>query len=473
MHMEENNVPEMRPIFENIRRTGDDGKEYWSSRELCAAMGYSGYWKFQSVMDKAIRAASEKGLNTGDHFNRVVEMVKLGSGSFRKVENVHLSRLACQMIAENADGKKPQVRLAREFFSLPATRVSLADNTQESNILLYKTAQGEARIEVIFNSETFWMSQRKMAALFGVDVRTINYHVGQIYEAGELDKAATIRKIEIVQTEGGRDVERAPLFYNLDMIIAVGYRVNSYQATQFRIWATSVLKEFVIKGYALDDERLKQGQHFGKDYFDDLLERIREIRTSERRYYQKITDIYAECSADYDRKAESTKLFYQTVQNIMHLAVTKHTAAEIVYERANAQMPNMGLTTWKKAPDGRVQKSDTIVAKNYLSDEELSQLNTMTTAFLDMAENRARRHIVMKMEDWKQFLMQFLTTMDYKVQDSAGGVSREEANNKAYEEYAKYRLIQDHTYVSDFDQFNSDGGDDTPLPPFDLDPKRK
>ena len=211
-------------------------------------------------------------------------------------------------------------------------------NSLESNILLYKTAQGETRIEVIFNNETFWMSQKKMAALFGVDVRTISYHIGQIYETGELDKMATIRKIGIVQTEGERDVERAPLFYNLDVIIAVGYRVNSYQATQFRIWATSVLKEFIIKGYVLDDERLKQGKHFGKDYFDDLLERIREIRTSERRYYQKITDIYAECSADYDAKAESTKLFYKMVQNMMHLAVTNHTAAEIVYERADAEI---------------------------------------------------------------------------------------------------------------------------------------
>lgn len=210
----------------------------------------------------------------------------------------------------------------------------------------------------------------KMAALFGVDVRTISYHIGQIYETGELDKMATIRKIGIVQTEGERDVERAPLFYNLDVIIAVGYRVNSYQATQFLIWATSVLKEFIIKGYVLDDERLKQGKHFGKDYFDDLLERIREIRTSERRYYQKITDIYAECSADYDAKAESTKLFYKMVQNMMHLAVTNHTAAEIVYERADAEMPHMGLTTWKKAPDGRVQKSDMIVAKNYLVQDD-------------------------------------------------------------------------------------------------------
>lgn len=334
----DDNVPDMRPTFEEIRKVDDNGKEYWSSRELCNAMGYSGYWKFQNVIDKAIKVASEKGMDIDDQFNHVVEMVKLGSGSFRKVEAFHLSRMACMIISENADSRKLLVKQARAYFSQSISTAELMRNSLESNILLYKTAQGETRIEVIFNNETFWMSQKKMAALFGVDVRTISYHIGQIYETGELDKMATIRKIGIVQTEGERDVERAPLFYNLDVIIAVGYRVNSYQATQFRIWATSVLKEFIIKGYVLDDERLKQGKHFGKDYFDDLLERIREIRTSERRYYQKITDIYAECSADYDAKAESTKLFYKMVQNMMHLAVTNHTAAEIVYERADAEI---------------------------------------------------------------------------------------------------------------------------------------
>ena len=323
--MDENNVPEMRPTFEEIRKVDDNGKEYWSSRELCNAMGYSGYWKFQNVIDKAIKVASEKGMDIDDHFNHVVEMVKLGSGSFRKVEAFHLSRMACMIISENADSRKLLVKQARAYFSQSVSTTELMQNSLVSNILLYKTAQGETRIEVIFNNETFWMSQKRMAALFGVDRATITYHISQIYESGELQREATCRKIQQVQLEGERDVERTPLFYNLDVIIAVGYRVNSYQATQFRIWATSVLKEFIIKGYVLDDERLKQGKHFGKDYFDDLLERIREIRTSERRYYQKITDIYAECSADYDAKAESTKLFYKMVQNMMHMAVTNHT----------------------------------------------------------------------------------------------------------------------------------------------------
>ena len=467
---EKDNIPEMRPTFDAIRRTDENNKEYWSSRDLCNAMGYSTNWKFQNVINKAIAVANQKGMKIDDHFNQTVDMVKLGSGAYRRVNIFRLSRMACMIIAENADGKKPLVQQAREYFSQSVSITELIKKSLESNILLYKTAQGETRIEVIFNNDTFWMSQKRMADLFGVDVRTVNYHLGQIYETGELQKEATIRKIGIVQNEGERDVERVPLFYNLDVIIAVGYRVNSYQATQFRIWATSVLKEFIIKGYVLDDERLKQGKHFGKDYFDDLLERIREIRTSERRYYQKITDIYAECSADYDAKSESTKLFFKMVQNMMHLAVTHHTAAEIVYNRADAEQPHMGLTTWNKAPNGRVQKSDTIVAKNYLSDTELNQLNAITTSFLDLAETRAQRHIITTMEDWRKRLDQFLTAMDYEANPSAGTVSQDEARAKAYGEYEKYKLIQDRSYISDFDRFNK-GDDDTPLLPFDLNPK--
>ena len=467
---EKDNIPEMRPTFDAIRRTDENNKEYWSSRDLCNAMGYSTNWKFQNVINKAIAVANQKGMKIDDHFNQTVDMVKLGSGAYRKVNIFRLSRMACMIIAENADGKKPLVQQAREYFSQSVSTTELIQNSLESNILLYKTAQGETRIEVIFNNETFWMSQKRMADLFGVDRATIAYHLSQIYESGELTKEATCRKIQQVQLEGERDVERTPLFYNLDTIIAVGYRVNSYQATQFRIWATSVLKEFIIKGYVLDDERLKQGKHFGKDYFDDLLERIREIRTSERRYYQKITDVYAECSADYDAKSESTKLFFKMVQNMMHMAVTHHTAAEIVFNRADAEQPHMGLTTWKKAPNGRVQKSDTIVAKNYLSDTELNQLNGITTSFLDFAETRAQRHIITTMEDWRKRLAQYLAAMDYEASPSAGTVSQDEARAKAYGEYEKYKLIQDRSYISDFDRFNN-GNDDMPLLPFDLNPK--
>jgi hypothetical protein len=371
----------MKPQLELIKKLGENGNEYWTSRDLCGALGYTTYYKFVPIINKAMKIAQEKGMDMNNHFYPTVEMVQVGSGAYRKVDSYHLSRMACLIITENADSKKTLVKQAREYFKSEASIFELTENTLNSNILLYRTNQGEVKIEVIFNSETFWMSQKRMAILFGVDVRTINYHLGQIYESGELKEETTIRKIQIVQQEGERDVERSPLFYNLDAIIAVGYRVNSYQATQFRIWAIGILKEFIVKGFVLDDERLKQGRHFGKDYFDDLLQRIREIRTSERRYYQKITDVYAECSADYDPKSGTTKLFFKMVQNMMHWAVTHQTAAEIVYNRAYAQMPHMGLTTWKKAPDGRIQKSDTIVAKNYLSDKEISVLDRLSSFF--------------------------------------------------------------------------------------------
>lgn len=449
---ESNNISPMFSDFEQIRRTTEDGQEYWTSRELGNALGYSTYQKFTRILNKAIAVANNKGMKTADHFNQTVEMVKLGSGTFRKVENMHLSRMACLIIAENADGKKPQVQIAREYFKQEVTTTELAINRLSSNILLYKTKQGEARVEVVFNNETFWMSQKRMAELYNVDVRTVNYHLAQIFESGELQESATIRKIGIVQMEGDREVNRPQMLYNLDAIIAVGYRVNSYQATQFRIWATSVLKEMIVKGFVLDDERLKQGKHFGKDYFDDLLERIREIRASERRYYQKITDVYAECSADYDQKAETTLLFFKMVQNMMHWAVTHQTAAEIIYSRADAEMPHMGLTTWKNAPDGRVQRSDTIVAKNYLSDKEVTALDRLSTSFLDLAESLASQQILFTMADWKKKLDDFLTMYGYEKLNNAGAISTEQAKEKAYAEYDKFRIIQDREYLSDFDK---------------------
>lgn len=449
---EQQNIQPMQSDFEQIKKTDADGKNYWSARELSNVMGYSTWQKFNRVLNKALQVAQSRGMNISEHFNQTVEMVKLGSGTFRKVDNWHLSRLACLIIAENADSKKPQVQTARQYFKEQTPATVLIESQVSSRILLYKTNQGETRIEVVFNSETFWLSQKRMADLYGVDVRTVSYHLSQIYESGELKEEATIRKIGIVQMEGEREVNRPQMLYNLDAIIAVGYRVNSYQATQFRIWATAVLKELIIKGFVLDDERLKQGKHFGKDYFDDLLERIREIRTSERRYYQKITDVYAECSADYDAKAETTKLFFKMVQNMMHWAVTHQTAAEIIYTRADAKMPHMGLTTWKNAPDGRVQKSDTIIAKNYLSDAEVTSLNRLSNAFLDVAEDRADRQLVMTMADWKKELERFLEYYRYDILENTGTISAEEAKEKAYAEYDKFRIVQDREYLSDFDQ---------------------
>lgn len=439
----------MQSDFEQIKKKTDNGQEYWSARELSTALGYSTWQKFNRVLNKALQVAQNRGMAMDGHFNQLVEMVRLGSGTYRKVDNWHLSRLACLIIAENADGKKVQVQAARVYFKEQTSALELVENQISSNILLYKTNQGETRIEVVFNGETFWLSQKRMADLYGVDVRTVNYHLKEIFSSGELMEQSVIRKIWITASDG-KDYDT--MVYNLDAIIAVGYRVNSYQATQFRIWATSVLKELIIKGFVLDDERLKQGKHFGKDYFDDLLERIREIRTSERRYYQKITDVYAECSADYDAKAETTKLFFKMVQNMMHWAVTHQTAAEIIYSRADAEMPHMGLTTWKNAPNGRVQKSDTIIAKNYLSDKEVTALNRLSNAFLDFAEDRAERQLVTTMADWKKQLETFLTVYRYDVLGNAGTVSAEEAKDKAYAEYDKFRLIQDREYLSDFDK---------------------
>jgi len=324
---------------------------------------------------------------------------------------------------------------------------------EDSNfdLILYSTPDGNTKVSVFYEDETFWLSQKKLAELFDVEVPTVNYHLKEIYSAGELDPASTIRKIRIVQREGNRDVNREVDFYNLDAIIAVGYRVNSYQATRFRIWATQTLREFIIKGFVLDDERLKQGKHFGKDYFDELLERIREIRASERRFYQKITDLYA-LSADYDKNAPLTKEFFATVQNKLHWAVTGKTAAELIYDSADAGKLYMGLTTWKNAPDGKILKTDIDTAKNYLSEEHIRELNGLVSAYLDLAENRAQRRILMKMADWIRFIDQFLELSNYPILQDKGRVSKLKAKLKAEQEYEKYRKIQDKNYVSDFDR---------------------
>ena len=322
-----------------------------------------------------------------------------------------------------------------------------------SEIILYTTRKEEIKVEVSLQDETVWLTQLAMGELFGVSKKTISEHLGNIYKSNELQREATVRKIRTVQNEGEREVARNLEFYNLDAIISVGYRVNSHQATQFRIWATKTLKEFIIKGFVLDDERLKQGKKlFGKDYFDELLERIREIRASERRFYQKITDIYAECSIDYQPKAEITQLFYKTVQNKMHWAITGQTAAEIISSRAKAELPNMGLTTWKNSPKGKVLKSDVSVAKNYLNKKEIDELNRIVTMYLDYAENQAARQIPMTMKDWVEKLDAFLQFNDYSVLKNAGVISAEIAKELATKEFEKFRVIQDEDYESDFDK---------------------
>ncbi|MFY0697652.1 MAG: virulence RhuM family protein [Balneola sp.] len=324
---------------------------------------------------------------------------------------------------------------------------------EQISFLLYTSNQGEVRVNVALEEETVWISQKAMASLFGVSKKTISEHLINIYDTLELEKTTTVRNFRTVQQEGDREVTRNIEYYNLDAIISVGYRVNSVEATQFRKWATKTLKEFLIKGFAIDDERLKQGKTlFGKDYFDELLERVREIRASERRFYQKITDIYAEASVDYDPSAEITRTFYKTVQNKLHWAITGHTAAELITERADSKKPNMGLKTWKKAPKGKVLKSDVSVAKNYLKEEELSGLNRIVSMYLDYAENQAERQIPMTMQDWIKKLDAFLDFNDYEILKNAGKISAKVAKKLAEGEYEKFRPIQDKKFESDFDR---------------------
>lgn len=321
-----------------------------------------------------------------------------------------------------------------------------------SDIIFYTTPDGVIRVEVLYQDETFWLTINRMAELFGTSKQSISYHLQNIYKENELDREATVKEILTVQIEGQREVSRKLEYYNLDAVIAVGYRVSSRQATQFRVWATQTLKEFIIKGFVLDDERLKQGKRFGKDYFDELLERIREIRASERRFYQKITDIYAQCSIDYQPKAELTVQFYKTVQNKLHWAITGKTAAELIAERANATKPDMGLTTWKNAPQGKILKSDITTAKNYLVEAEIKELERIVSMYLDYAENQARRQIVMKMQDWISKLDAFLQFNEYEVLQNAGKISHQVAEALAEGEYNKYRVIQDQQFESDFDK---------------------
>lgn len=323
---------------------------------------------------------------------------------------------------------------------------------KEGQLILYQTPQGTVRIEVLYQAETFWLSQKKIAELFGVEVPTINYHLKMIYESGELSPEATVRKILRVQREGRRDIIREIDFYNLDAIISVGYRVNSAKATGFRIWATQTLHEFITKGFVLDDQRLKLNKRFGQDYFDELLERIREIRASERRAYQKIADIFEQCSADYRGNSDETLLFFKIVQNQLHFAVTGKTAAEIIHGRADSTKAFMGLTTWKNAPKGKILKSDVAVAKNYLSQQELSKLNRLVGMFIDFAELKALNQQIMTMEDWLAQTEKFLRFTDQQVLKTAGKISHEMAVAKAHGEYDKFRPAQDRAYVSEFDE---------------------
>ena len=336
--------------------------------------------------------------------------------------------------------------------------ITIRSSAAEYLTFIAATGDDKNSVEVRYEDENIWITQKMLAVLYEVETNTINYHIKKIFEDSELSEDSTIRKFRIVQTEGNRQVSREVEHYNLQMIIAVGFKVNSERAVQFRKWVNSIAKEYTIKGYAMDDERLKNdGSILTKKYFEEQLERIREIRSSERKFYQKITDIYA-TAIDYDRDAKSTKRFYATVQNKMHFAVHGHTAAELIVERADSTKEHMGLTTWQDAPNGKIKKSDVTVAKNYLSEKELGQLNRMVSAYLDFAENMANRHIPLTMEDWEKRLNSFIEMFEYGLLEDAGKVTAEIAKLHAETEFEKYRIIQDRLFESDFDRFIAQTG---------------
>ena len=334
-----------------------------------------------------------------------------------------------------------------------ARKFEIRNSTTE--FLIFQIEGKEDGVQVVYHKESVWCTQKAMAQLFDCSTDNIGLHLKNIYETGELTQEATTENFSVVQNEGEREVNRKLKFYNLDAIISVGYRVNSTRATQFRQWCTFVLRQFAIRGYVIDKKRMENGSFIGKDYFEHLLAEIREIRLSERRFYQKLTDIYA-TAIDYNRDAPTTRLFFKKVQNKMHYAVHGHTAAELIIERANAEKEHMGLTTWENAPDGKIVKPDVSIAKNYLKESELEDMGRIVNSFLDLAEDMAKRHIPMTMEDWAKHIDRFLDLTDRPVMTDSGHVSAEQAKEYAETEFEKYRVIQDKLFQSDFDRFNDD-----------------
>ena len=360
------------------------------------------------------------------------------------------SRGIDQIFKTDGDGHESEVDMKRDKGGRMNDDKKLIRNST-AEFLIFTGQAGEQSIEARYEDETVWLSQKLMAALFDVDVRTVNEHLKNVYEQGEVTPEATIRKFRIVQTEGKREVARNVDFYNLDAIISVGYRVNSVRATQFRQWATRVLREFAIKGYVLDKKRLENGSFLGEDYFERLLEEIREIRLSERKFYQKITDIYS-TSVDYNKNARTTRDFFAKVQNKLHFAIHGHTAAELIMKRANRSKKNMGLTSWENSPHGKIYKTDVSIAKNYLKKEELQSLGRIVNAYLDLAEDRARRKIPMTMEDWAKRLDLFLEFDEREILQDNGKITAQIAKDFAEGEFEKYRIMQDRLFESDFDK---------------------
>ena len=330
--------------------------------------------------------------------------------------------------------------------------ITLRSSAAEYLTFIASEGEREDRVEIRYEEENIWLTQKTMAQLYDINIRTVNEHIKSIFNDRELTPEATIRKFRIVQNEGTRAVRREVNHYNLQMIISVGFKVNSERAVQFRKWVNHIAKEYTIKGWVMDDERLKRGTYLTDKYYEEQLERIREIRASERKFYQKVTDIYA-TAVDYDSTAKATRRFYANVQNKMHFAVHGHTAAELIVDRADSKKPHMGLTTWQDAPNGKIKPSDVVVAKNYLSETEMQQLNRMVSAYLDYAEDMAKRKIPLTMADWEERLNRFIEMFEYGLLQDAGKVTAEIAKLHALTEFEKYRVIQDKEYISDFDKF--------------------
>ena len=326
----------------------------------------------------------------------------------------------------------------------------------EKNILFYNDEEGNIKVEVLLENEDVWLNTEALATLFNIDRSGIVRHINNIYKDEELNENTTCAKIAQVQIEGTREVKRVYSYYNLDMVISIGFRVNSKKAIKFRTWANKIIKDYMVQGFALNDERFLKAKKSDQEYFKRLLERIKLIRTSERMFYQKITDIFAECSIDYDKNSDTAMTFYKTIQNKFHFAITGNTAAEIVYNRVDSKKEHMGLTTWENSPDGKILKSDVIIAKNYLNEKEIKNLNNLVNLFLDIAENNAERNIAMSMEDWQNEVENALKVFHYEVLEGKGKISHKQAVEKAENEYEKYKVIQDKNYVSDFDRLLSE-----------------
>lgn len=442
-------------IFEQIKRIDENGVEYWSARDLSKALDYAEYRNFKKVISKAKQICEKSNESIQYHFVEFNDMVEIGSGAKRMLDSIKLSRYACYLIALKMDNSKTRKEEAQIYFEqkpvlIPENNdkirvLTLEDET--TNFLLYTTPNGDIKVEAILSNETIWLSQDHMASIFDVQKPAISKHLKNIFEDGELQED---RCISILETHLPDGRVYNVKYYNLDAIISVGYRVNSSRATQFRIWATNTLKEYIIKGFVMDDDRLKNGRYFGKDYFEELLERVRSIRASERRIYQKITDIFAECSSDYDPKSEIAHQFYAEVQNKFHYAITGYTAPEIIHMNANADKEFMGLTTWKNAPKGRVLLSDVTVAKNYLKQDEIQHLERIISSYFDYIELQIKRRNSFTMDDFSKSVIKFLEFNDFDILPDKGHISKKQADNKAKKEYESFNKRQQ--IESDFDR---------------------